>query len=287
MLGGKRAERKADAEHPFGYGRERYFWAFVVSLVLFSMGGLFALYEGFSKLRHPHEVENLPVAIVILLFSVALESFSLRTAYKEASQHKAKDIVVVGVHPRFEGTRAAGGAARGRRRRDRPADGVVGRAPRPLHRRAAMGRPRLDRHRPAARRHRRRAGGGDEGPAPRRVGVGRQHRRAQRRDHELAVGAWRHPHAHRAPRPRRAARGGQGGVRPRAVDGRAGRSRSTASRWRCAGPCRSPAWRSSNPTCCVGPDDVAPAYTRSRTTERGARGTRRAERVVAATDPRT
>ena len=92
MLGGKRAERKADAEHPFGYGRERYFWAFVVSLVLFSMGGLFALYEGFSKLRHPHEVENLPVAIVILLFSVALESFSLRTAYKEASKHKAKDI---------------------------------------------------------------------------------------------------------------------------------------------------------------------------------------------------
>ena len=53
MLGGKRAERKPDAEHPFGYGRERYFWAFVVALVLFSLGGLFALYEGISKLRHP------------------------------------------------------------------------------------------------------------------------------------------------------------------------------------------------------------------------------------------
>ena len=62
----QRAAKAADTEHPFGYGRERYFWAFVVALVLFSMGGLFALYEGISKLRHPHEVENLPVAIGIL-----------------------------------------------------------------------------------------------------------------------------------------------------------------------------------------------------------------------------
>ena len=84
MLGGKRAERKPDAEHPFGYGRERYFWSFVVALVLFSMGGLFALYEGISKVRDPHEVENLPVAIGILVFAIALETFSLRTAYKEA-----------------------------------------------------------------------------------------------------------------------------------------------------------------------------------------------------------
>jgi cation diffusion facilitator family transporter len=88
MLGGKRAERKPDAEHPFGYGRERYFWAFVVALVLFSMGGLFALYEGFSKLRNPHEVENLPVAIAILLLAIALESFSLRTAVREARHNK-------------------------------------------------------------------------------------------------------------------------------------------------------------------------------------------------------
>jgi cation diffusion facilitator family transporter len=86
LLGGKRAAREADSEHQFGYGRERYFWAFVVALVLFSMGGLFALYEGIEKLRHPHEVENLGVAVVILLFAVALESFSLRTAYKEASR---------------------------------------------------------------------------------------------------------------------------------------------------------------------------------------------------------
>jgi cation diffusion facilitator family transporter len=90
LLGGRRARREADAEHPFGYGRERYFWAFVVALVLFSMGGLFALYEGISKLRHPHEIENLGVAIGILVFAILLESYSLRTAYKEALHHKAK-----------------------------------------------------------------------------------------------------------------------------------------------------------------------------------------------------
>jgi cation diffusion facilitator family transporter len=88
MLGGKRAERKPDLEHPFGYGRERYFWSFVVALVLFSVGGLFALYEGIEKLRHPHEVSNLGVAIGILVFAIALETYSLRTAYKEAKHHK-------------------------------------------------------------------------------------------------------------------------------------------------------------------------------------------------------
>ena len=92
MLGGKRARRKADVEHPFGYGRERYFWAFVVALVLFSMGGLFALYEGISKVRHPHETENLYIAVGILLFAIALESYSLRTAVKESQHVKPKSM---------------------------------------------------------------------------------------------------------------------------------------------------------------------------------------------------
>ncbi len=92
MLGGKRAERKPDAEHPFGYGRERYFWAFVVAVVLFSVGGLFALYEGISKLRHPHEVENLGVAVGILVVAICLETFSLRTAYREAKTHKNPNV---------------------------------------------------------------------------------------------------------------------------------------------------------------------------------------------------
>ena len=85
LLGGSRARRSATPEHPFGYGRERYFWAFVVAVVLFSMGGLFAIYEGIEKLRHPHEVESLVVAVVILLLAIALETFSLITAVREAN----------------------------------------------------------------------------------------------------------------------------------------------------------------------------------------------------------
>jgi len=85
FLGGQRARKSATPEHPFGYGRERYFWAFAVALVLFSMGGMFALYEGISKFRDPHEVESLGIAIVILIVAIALESFSLRTAVKESN----------------------------------------------------------------------------------------------------------------------------------------------------------------------------------------------------------
>ncbi len=92
MLGGRRARRAATPEHPFGYGRERYFWSFVVALVLFSMGGLFALYEGIQKLRHPHETENLWVAIGILVFAITLETFSLRTAVREAGQVKPPGV---------------------------------------------------------------------------------------------------------------------------------------------------------------------------------------------------
>jgi cation diffusion facilitator family transporter len=90
MLGSKRARREASAAHPFGFGSERYFWAFVVALVLFSMGGLFALYEGIDKLRHPHETENAVVAFAILGLAVGLETFSLRTAMKEANHLKPR-----------------------------------------------------------------------------------------------------------------------------------------------------------------------------------------------------
>jgi cation diffusion facilitator family transporter len=89
LLGGRRARREADQDHPFGYGRERYFWSFVVALVLFSMGGLFALYEGIHKLRDPHETENLAIAVGILVVAIALESFSLRTAIREVKHHKS------------------------------------------------------------------------------------------------------------------------------------------------------------------------------------------------------
>jgi cation diffusion facilitator family transporter len=88
MLGAKRAKKEATPKHPFGYGRERYFWAFAVALVLFTLGGAFAIYEGVSKLRHPHEPERFGVGLVILLVAVALESYSFKTAWHEAKEAK-------------------------------------------------------------------------------------------------------------------------------------------------------------------------------------------------------
>jgi cation diffusion facilitator family transporter len=85
FLGGQRARRLPTPEHPFGYGRERYFWAFVVSVVLFLLGGLFALYEGVDKLRHPHELESPAWAFVILGVAIVLEAFSFRTAIRESN----------------------------------------------------------------------------------------------------------------------------------------------------------------------------------------------------------
>jgi cation diffusion facilitator family transporter len=84
LLGGSKSRKAATEAHPFGYGRERYFWAFVVALVLFSLGSLFAIFEGIEKLRHPHELESPSVAIVILLVAVALEGWSFRTAVIES-----------------------------------------------------------------------------------------------------------------------------------------------------------------------------------------------------------
>lgn len=88
LLGGNRAKRSISASRPFGHGRERYFWAFVVALVLFSMGGLFALYEGIQKLLHPHETEGFGVAVAILVVAIALETVSLTTAVREARHVK-------------------------------------------------------------------------------------------------------------------------------------------------------------------------------------------------------
>jgi len=85
FLGGARAKRAPSATHPFGYGRERYFWAFIVALMLFSLGSLFAMYEGIEKLVHPHEVESPEWAFGVLAIAIVLESFSLRTAVREAN----------------------------------------------------------------------------------------------------------------------------------------------------------------------------------------------------------
>jgi cation diffusion facilitator family transporter len=80
ILGAARAKREATLEHPFGFGRERYFWAFVVALVLFSLGSVFAITEGIDKLRHPHELVSPAVAVCVLVLGIALEGWSFRTA---------------------------------------------------------------------------------------------------------------------------------------------------------------------------------------------------------------
>lgn len=85
LLGGKRARKEATPEHPFGYGRARYVYAFVVSIVLFSLGGLFALYEGYSKITDPHEVVSPLIAVGVLLVAMVLEGFALRTAVIESN----------------------------------------------------------------------------------------------------------------------------------------------------------------------------------------------------------
>jgi cation diffusion facilitator family transporter len=90
LLGGKRARKAADAEHPFGYGRARYLYAFIVSIILFTVGGMFSVYEGVDKLQNPHELENVWLPIVVLLIAIALEGNSLRTAVKEARPLKGE-----------------------------------------------------------------------------------------------------------------------------------------------------------------------------------------------------
>lgn len=90
LLGGRLAKKQADPEHPFGYGRERYVWAFIVALVLFSVGGLFSIYEGVSKIQDPHEISIVWLPLVVLGVAIVLESLSFRTAIREANQVRGK-----------------------------------------------------------------------------------------------------------------------------------------------------------------------------------------------------
>ena len=92
LVGGKRAQRAASPEHPFGYGRERYIYAFIVSIVLFSVGGLFALYEAWEKFQHPHGIEGdfWWVPLAVLVGAIIAESFSFRTAIVESNHIRGK-----------------------------------------------------------------------------------------------------------------------------------------------------------------------------------------------------
>ena len=84
LLGGRQAKRAATQDHPFGYGRDRYFYSFVVALLLFTLGSVFALYEGIHKLQAPEPLTSPLVAVVILVVAIGLEGFSFRTAIHES-----------------------------------------------------------------------------------------------------------------------------------------------------------------------------------------------------------
>ena len=90
LIGGRQSRRRATPEHPFGYGRDRYIYAFIVSVVLFSVGGLFALYEGYHKITDPHPIERWYVAVGVLLVAIALEAFSFRTAIVESNKVRGR-----------------------------------------------------------------------------------------------------------------------------------------------------------------------------------------------------
>lgn len=84
LIGGKRAKRRADAKHPFGYGRERYLYAFVVAIVLFTVGGMFSVYEGIEKFQHPEALAMWWLPLAVLAIAIVLESMSLRVAVRES-----------------------------------------------------------------------------------------------------------------------------------------------------------------------------------------------------------
>ena len=92
LVGGRRARRASTPEHPFGFGRDRYIYGFLVAIVLFSVGGLFAVFEGVEKLLHPEPLESPLVAIVVLVIALVAEGFSLRTAKKETDEVRAKGM---------------------------------------------------------------------------------------------------------------------------------------------------------------------------------------------------
>ncbi|HKJ37095.1 MAG TPA: cation diffusion facilitator family transporter [Solirubrobacterales bacterium] len=90
FLGGRRAQRPPTELHPFGFGRSRYFWAFVVSVVLFSVGGLFSAYEGIHKIQHPEEIDSPAVAFAIFGFAIVFEALALRTAVRHATPARGR-----------------------------------------------------------------------------------------------------------------------------------------------------------------------------------------------------
>ena len=86
LIGGKHSTREADDQYQFGYGRIRYVYGFMVAIVLFIIGGLYSVYEGWHKIHDPHEMHDVGIALGVLIVAVILESFSFRTAIREANK---------------------------------------------------------------------------------------------------------------------------------------------------------------------------------------------------------
>jgi cation diffusion facilitator family transporter len=91
LLGRRTSRRRATRAHPFGFGRERFLYGFVVALLLFTLGAVFALYEGVGKVVHPHPLADPLVAVIILVLAMGLEAVSFRTAIRESRVHKGDD----------------------------------------------------------------------------------------------------------------------------------------------------------------------------------------------------
>lgn len=95
LVGGKRAKRHASETHQFGYGRTRYVYGFIVSIILFTLGGCFALYEAWHKFSEPHPITSWHwVPVAVLVAAIVMESFSLRTAVLEANQVRGKTPIL-------------------------------------------------------------------------------------------------------------------------------------------------------------------------------------------------
>ena len=90
LVGNKRSQKERTQTHQFGYGRLRYVYAFVVAIILFLVGGLFSLYEGFHKIQHPEPLNDPQIAFIVLIVAIILESFSLRTALKESNKSRGR-----------------------------------------------------------------------------------------------------------------------------------------------------------------------------------------------------
>ncbi len=142
LVGGKRARRTATAEHPFGYGRERYVYAFIVSVVLFSVGGLFALYEGWHKVHAPRADRRVAVGADRGPAGGDRPGELLLPHRDPRVEPDPRAAVLGAVHPAGQGARAAGRPARGLRGADRPGLRADRRRADPDHRQRRLGRPR-------------------------------------------------------------------------------------------------------------------------------------------------